>query len=166
GAATPASARTATHARRRGAALHRRDAARCPRKPDRGGAHPRDQPQGVVGEAQTLRAGLDAVLAVVLAPACAACEQSLDQPTRGPVCPRCWRSILPLTPPLCDGCGDPLPTWRTISVPLARCPRCRRTSRFVDRARSVGRYEGALRSIVHSLKYEGRRSLAGPLAAL
>jgi ComF family protein len=122
-----------------------------------------------VGEAQTVRAGLaalDAVLSVVLAPACAACEQSLDQPTRGPVCPRCWRSILPLTPPLCDGCGDPLPTWRTISVPLARCPRCRRTTRFVDRARSIGRYEGALRSIVHSLKYEGRRSLAGPLAAL
>jgi len=122
-----------------------------------------------VGEAQTVRIGLaalDAVLSVVLAPACATCEQSLDQPTRGPVCPRCWRSILPLTPPLCDGCGDPLPTWRTISLPLARCPRCRRTSRFVDRARSVGSYEGTLRSIVHALKYEGRRSLAGPLAAL
>jgi len=106
------------------------------------------------------------VLSVVLAPACATCEQPLDHPTRGPVCPRCWQSILPLTPPLCDSCGDPLPTWRTISLPLARCPRCRRTTRFVDRARSVGGYEGTLRSIVHALKYEGRRSLARPLAAL
>jgi len=30
----------------------------------------------------------------------------------------------------------------------------------------VGAYEGALRSVVHALKYEGRRSLARPLAAL
>jgi ComF family protein len=106
------------------------------------------------------------VLSVVLAPACATCERILDQPTRGAVCPRCWRSILPLTPPLCDVCGDPLPTWRTISLPLARCPRCRRSSPSVDRGRSVGSYEGTLRSIVHSLKYDGRRSLAKPLAAL
>jgi ComF family protein len=111
-------------------------------------------------------AALDAVLSVVLAPACATCEQPLDQPTQGPVCPVCWRSILPLTPPLCDGCGDPLPTWRTISLALAHCPRCRRAARFVDRARSVGNYDGTLRSIVHALKYEGRRSLAKPLAAL
>jgi ComF family protein len=59
-----------------------------------------------------------------------------------------------------------LPTWRTISVPLARCPRCRRAKRAVDRARAVGQYEGALRTIVHALKYEGRRSLARPLAKL
>jgi ComF family protein len=36
----------------------------------------------------------------------------------------------------------------------------------VDRARAIGSYEGALRSIVHALKYEGRRSLARPLADL
>ena len=30
----------------------------------------------------------------------------------------------------------------------------------------VGAYDGALRSIVHALKYDGRRSVAGPLAAL
>jgi len=36
----------------------------------------------------------------------------------------------------------------------------------VDRGRAIGSYEGALRAIVHALKYEGRRSLARPLAAL
>jgi ComF family protein len=36
----------------------------------------------------------------------------------------------------------------------------------VDGARAIGAYEGALRSIVHALKYEGRRSLAAPLATL
>ena len=108
----------------------------------------------------------DPVLSVLLAPSCAACGQLLERPTLGPVCPSCWQSVLPLTPPVCDRCGDPLPTWRAISVPVARCPRCRRGTRQVDRARAVGAYDGALRAIVHALKYEGRRSLAQPLAEL
>jgi ComF family protein len=90
----------------------------------------------------------------------------LQHPTEGPVCESCWRAILPLTPPVCDRCGDPLPAWRAMSIPLARCPRCRRGSRHVDRARAVGAYDGALRAIVHALKYERRRSLAQPLAEL
>jgi ComF family protein len=36
----------------------------------------------------------------------------------------------------------------------------------VDRAYAAGAYEGALRSILHAFKYEGRRSLAAPLATL
>jgi len=31
---------------------------------------------------------------------------------------------------------------------------------------SAGRYEGTLREIIHAFKYEGRRSLADPLAAM
>src|SRR3977135_3647355 len=110
------------------------------------------------------RSVADAVLAVLLAPSCAACGELLEHPTSGPVCASCWRSILPLTPPVCDRCGDPLPTWRAISVPLARCPRCRRSNRQVDRARAVGGYDGALRAIVHALQYERPRSLAQPPA--
>jgi ComF family protein len=102
----------------------------------------------------------------VLAPSCAACGTLLDEPSRGPICPTCWQSILPLTPPLCDACGDPLPSWRAISTDRVRCARCRRRSRFVDRARAIGPYDGRLRAIVHALKYDGRRSLARPLAAL
>jgi ComF family protein len=109
------------------------------------------------------RTALDAILAVVLAPSCAACDEPLPHPTGGPVCEACWRSILPLTPPLCDRCGDPLSTWRVVSLPLASCPRCRRAPRAIDRARAIGAYDGALRAIVHALKYEGRRSLARPL---
>lgn len=125
-----------------------------------------------MGECRTDRgarravAAFDALLSVVLAPVCAACREPLDRPTEGPVCASCWISILPLTPPFCDRCGDPLPTWRAISIPLARCPRCRRNKPHVDRARAIGAYDGALRAIVHALKYEGRRSLARPLGAL
>jgi ComF family protein len=119
-----------------------------------------------MGKAEALRLGLDALLSVVLAPCCAACGNLLDHPTRGPVCDACWRSILPITPPVCDRCGDPLPTWRTISIPLALCPRCRRTPRVVTRARAIGSYDGALRAIVHALKYDARRSVARRLAAL
>jgi ComF family protein len=113
-----------------------------------------------------MRSFADALLTVLLAPRCAACNEPLERPTRGPVCSRCWSSILPLTPPLCDRCGDPLPSWRVVSGLAARCPRCRRIARPIDRSRAIGAYDGALRSIVHALKYEGRRSLAKPLGAL
>ena len=109
---------------------------------------------------------VDAVASVVLAPSCAACDEPLEQPTHGPVCDRCWQSILPLTPPLCDRCGDSLPTWRAVSTALACCARCRRTTRAIDRARAVGSYDGALRAVIHALKYDGRRSLARPIAAM
>jgi ComF family protein len=108
----------------------------------------------------------NAVLTVVLAPSCIVCHELLDRPTGGPVCGSCWHSILPLTPPFCEQCGDPLPTWRTVSLVSARCPRCRRSAGHVDRARAIGAYDGALRAIVHALKYDGRRSLALPLATL
>lgn len=119
-----------------------------------------------MGKTEALRAGLNGLVAVVFAPSCAACGELLGRPLDGPVCDRCWRSILPLTPPICDACGDPLPSWRLVSLPLARCPRCRRMRRQIDRARAIGEYEGALKAIVHALKYEGRRSLAAPLGAL
>jgi ComF family protein len=107
---------------------------------------------------------LDAVLAVVLAPTCAVCDRPLDRPTRGPVCGACWSSIVPITPPLCDGCGDPLPSWRRVDLPLSRCPRCRGDR--IIRTRAIGAYEGTLGRIVHALKYDGRRRVAKPLAAL
>ena len=112
------------------------------------------------------RRAVDGVLSIVLAPSCAACGEPLDRPMDGPVCARCWRAVLPLTPPLCEVCGDPLPAWRVVSIPLARCPRCRRGARHVSHARAIGEYAGALKAIIHAWKYEGRRSLAAPLAGL
>jgi ComF family protein len=109
------------------------------------------------------RRAADALLAVALAPACAACRAMLPAPLDGPVCGECWAATRPLPPPLCDGCGDPIPSWRTFSVYAGRCPRCRRGPRWVDKGRAAGEYDGALREIVHALKYGGRRSVAAPL---
>lgn len=107
----------------------------------------------------------DGVLAVLLAPACAACGRALDRPMRGPVCGPCWSRIMPITAPLCDRCGDPLPSWRVISLDRAQCPRCRRGRSRVHRSRAIGPYDGTLRTIVHALKYGGRRTLGRPLGA-
>jgi ComF family protein len=112
-----------------------------------------------------LTAGCDALLAVVLAPSCAACGELLERPTRGPVCDQCWQSIRPLSPPWCDACGEPLASPR-LSDTTPVCARCRHTAHYVVRARAVGRYDDALKAIVHALKYDGRRSIARRLGGL
>jgi competence protein ComFC len=90
---------------------------------------------------EALRTGLDAILAVTLGASCASCGELLEQPSRGPVCAVCWRSVDAAVPCVFGVSGA------------------------IDDAGALGLYDGALRSIIHSLKYEGRRSLAQPLAA-
>jgi ComF family protein len=111
-------------------------------------------------------AGCDALVAILLAPVCAACRAPLETPTRGVVCADCWRAIAPLTPPLCDACGDALPSWRLLDAGERRCARCRRLRTAITRTRAVGAYDGALRAIIHALKYDGRRSLARRLGVM
>ena len=110
-----------------------------------------------------LLAAANAVVRVLLAPACAACDDVLVHPLAGPVCGRCWRSVPRLAPPWCVRCGDALAAWRS-DGPL--CARCRRHPARLTLARSAGRYDGSLRKIVHAFKYQGRRALAEPLGAL
>ena len=106
----------------------------------------------------------DAIMALVLAPCCAACDQPLERPTLGCVCPSCWSSIHSLTEPLCETCGDALATWRRAGTDTRQCVRCRRLPRVIARGRAIAPYDGRLRDILHALKYNSRRSLAAPLA--
>jgi ComF family protein len=112
------------------------------------------------------RTACDALVAVLAAPACAACGRPLPAPTRGTVCEACWRNIPAVPSPCCDACGDALPSWRVVSIDERTCPRCRRIGTAVSRTRAAGAYDGSLRAIVHALKYDGRRSLARRLGAL
>lgn len=85
---------------------------------------------------------IDGVLSIALAPACAACSRVLDAPLDGPVCAACWTSVQPVA--YADTASpDPIAAWH-----------------------AAGEYEGSLREIIHAFKYDGRRSLAAPLAAL
>lgn len=111
-----------------------------------------------------MRSWADMLLALLLAPTCAACDDPLDAPTHGCVCPTCWRAITPFERPVCDSCGEP-----DIAAGCP-CPHCSTSALHaghgVDRARAVGHYHGALKAVVHALKYDGRRTLARPLAEL
>jgi len=109
-----------------------------------------------------MQAWLDALLAVLLAPVCAACGSPLPHPTRGCVCESCWSNLALLPPPVCHACGGTLPpaTHTTLSV----CQDCLRHPPVVDQARAIGVHDGALRAIIHAFKYGGHRSLARPLA--
>ena len=100
----------------------------------------------------------NALFAATLAPSCAVCSGLLDEPLSGCVCAACWRSILPITPPICDRCGDPAARADTT------CLNCSAGTSMVTRARAIGEYEGTLREIIHAFKYSGRHSLARPLA--
>lgn len=114
----------------------------------------------------TVRALADLVLSSLLAPPCAVCTASLDHPLSGAVCDRCWSLITVLTPPVCDGCGDPLPSWRAASCAAGICPRCRRARPAVDRMRAIGPYRDELRAVIQALKYDGRITVARRLGGL
>lgn len=105
----------------------------------------------------------NAVIRVMLAPACAACGDVLSRPLEGPVCGACWSGVRRLTPPLCVQCGDDLAS-RQVTGPL--CARCASREPPIRLARSAAHYEGSMRRIIHAFKYERRRPLAHQLAAL
>ena len=113
-----------------------------------------------------LRQLVDSVLSALIAPPCAVCGVVLEQPLTGAICTPCWKAVVPVAPPLCRTCGDPLPSWRIHTISEGRCPRCRRRPPVLIHARAIGAYEGALREIIHALKYKGRRSVGPQLARL
>ena len=106
---------------------------------------------------------LDAILAVVWAPRCAACNDPLDAPTRGVVCRSCWRRIPAIASPTCDYCGAAGATAADTGAGL-RCADCRNPGGPPTARRAAGVHAGTLRAIIHAFKYDGRRSLARPLA--
>ncbi|HET7698122.1 MAG TPA: ComF family protein [Vicinamibacterales bacterium] len=88
------------------------------------------------------RRAVDGLVAIVLAPLCAACRRPLDEPTRGPVCDPCWSAIVPVTP---LGCSSYPPG--------------------ISLAAAIGPYQDTLKDVVHALKYDPRPTIARRLAA-
>jgi ComF family protein len=90
----------------------------------------------------TIRHLANALLSALVAPPCAVCSRLLDAPLDGAVCHFCWNAVTPS---------------RTLPLLLGHT---------ISSACAIGDYEGALRDIIHALKYDGRRSIASPLSAL
>jgi ComF family protein len=95
------------------------------------------------------------------------------------MCAACWQGVPILLGPLCKCCSEPVVVdgLEMLAQPLVAggseptpapllCPRCRQQRPLVSIAAAAGRYDGALRTAIHGLKYDQRRSLARPLARL
>lgn len=106
-----------------------------------------------------LRRTLAACADIVVPPCCLVCRTPLG--AHHLLCAACWREVHFIRPPLCDVLGMPLPFdvgERMVSAAaVARPP-------AYDRARAVAHYSGAMRTLVHQLKYADRhdaRALLG-----
>jgi ComF family protein len=87
----------------------------------------------------------------------------LSEWNRIPVCPDCLADPKPLTADyFCASCRTPFHNRFPLDEE-GRCALCRFGLRGFDAAYSYGAYEGALRELVHLLKYGRIRPLAAPL---
>ena len=108
-----------------------------------------------------LRSVLDGFFAVLLPSDCRICDAPLAHISRIPVCEDCVSSLAPTQINACSICGEAL---EFANVEAGRiCPVCQRALPRFDFAVSYGSYDGALRRLVHLLKYEQLRPAADML---
>jgi ComF family protein len=81
------------------------------------------------------------------------------------LCAVCWCSISPYEGSLCCHCGASLPPNAFDGTKDLRCKDCGFGEYELDEVRSLGPYEGPLRIVHHSFKFEGLEGLAVELAA-
>jgi ComF family protein len=92
-----------------------------------------------------------AATSLLVPPVCLACRVPLA--SADALCGACWRGIDFIRPPVCDRLGIPLPFdtgGPTLSAAALANPPA------YDRARAVARFDGAMRRLVHGLKYADR----------
>ncbi len=91
---------------------------------------------------------------LLMPPVCLACQEPIQ--SRDALCPECWGQIDFIRPPLCDKLGIRLPysTGETMisAAAAARPP-------LYSRARAVAHYEGAMRKLIHDLKFHDRHDV-------
>jgi len=90
---------------------------------------------------------------------CANCGRYIKDFQYGYVCPSCYKRIKSIGKNFCKICGISLP-----SAHVDTCTACRVNKRHFDYARSAGAYEGALRALIHSLKFH-QKTKAGRVIA-
>jgi ComF family protein len=116
--------------------------------------------------ARSFRAIPHGIFSLVFPAECRICDAPLVGFTRVPVCRDCLNAPAPLEADyFCASCNAPFQN----DFPLdgkGVCALCRSGLRGFDSAASFGFYDGALRSLIHLLKYSGMRPLAPALSLL
>lgn len=96
-------------------------------------------------------------------PVCSACgARLLADDNQASLCPECRQSLQFLHAPLCPICGMELPAPEGSSGHL--CGTCLSRKPSYDLARSLVKYEGAVRQLIHALKFGGDTAVSGALA--
>jgi ComF family protein len=99
---------------------------------------------------------------------CRICGSPLIKISRLPVCNDCLHALRPLTGSYCATCGEVLPYAVETAghSPDARCRLCRLAPPSFERAVAYGSYDGALRDLVHLLKFDQARPAARVLGCM
>ena len=105
-----------------------------------------------------LRVVADSLAAILVPSDCRICDYPLVRLSKIPVCEPCLSSVRLSEVVSCGLCGEAL-DFLSPEAP-AICPLCRRVPPRFDFAISFGGYDGALRGLLHLLKYEHLRPAA------
>lgn len=98
--------------------------------------------------AQVLYRGFWTALDWMYPPNCVGCG---EQGYR--LCFKCQQEIKPISGPLCQRCGGPITEKQSL------CTECQNDEPPYEASRSLARYEGVVRTCVHSLKYDRNQAL-------
>jgi len=96
---------------------------------------------------------------------CRLCGAALTEVSRLPVCPACVRSIQRIAAKTCAVCGELIASAESEQGEV-RCGLCQRARLPFAKAVAYGSYDGALRGLIHLLKYDRVRPAADALGRL
>jgi len=97
---------------------------------------------------------------------CRICGAPLLRVSRLPVCEDCLRAPQPLNRTLCGICGEACEHPANLDPAAARCRLCQRVLPPFERAVAYGSYDGALRELIHLLKFNQVRPAAPVLGRM
>lgn len=95
----------------------------------------------------------------VYPPHCSLCKVPLKAHERV-VCAGCWSKVQVIAGPRCATCGCPL------DEPAPTCTNCESETLNFDRARILSPFDETIQSLIHQLKYRGKRSIGHRLGAM
>ncbi len=113
-------------------------------------------------EAPAFKRFFNALLDIVLPPTCHLCHSFIPDAGKLHICPTCHDSLPLVSSPLCSICGIPFIGAGNDH----RCGACLAHPPSFDIARAYFLYEGPIRDLIHSFKYNQRTHLRKPLALL